>query len=147
MTSITKHRKVIDTMATTATPYSFGTTLPLSYEDAVEKVTAALKEEGFGVLSTIDVKATLKEKIDVDREPYVILGACNPELANQALQAEPDIGVLLPCNVIVYQQDNTTHVTFMDPEAALSLSGNDGIAPLAAEVKMKMERVRDALVS
>jgi uncharacterized protein (DUF302 family) len=132
-------------MSKTQTSYGFGVQVPWNQEEAIERVTAALKTEGFGVLSTVDVQATLKEKIDVDREPYVILGACNPNLANQALQAEPEIGLLLPCNVIVYQQGGRTHVSFMDPVAALSLTGRDEIAPLASEVKTRLQRVLDAI--
>jgi uncharacterized protein (DUF302 family) len=132
-------------MPVARTAYGFGIDVPWQTDEAIEKVTAALKDEGFGVLSTIDVQKTLKEKIDVDREPYVILGACNPGLANQAIQAESEIGLLLPCNVIVFQQDGQTRVSFMDPEAALSLTGNDEIQPLAQDVKSRLERVLDAL--
>ncbi|MEX2425921.1 MAG: DUF302 domain-containing protein, partial [Thermomicrobiaceae bacterium] len=113
--------------------YAFGTPVRWDQNETIERVTAALKEEGFGVLTTIDVQATLKEKIDVDREPYVILGACSPQLANKALDAEPEIGVLLPCNVVVYQMNGSTHVSFMDPEAALSLTGNSQIEDVATE--------------
>jgi uncharacterized protein (DUF302 family) len=127
--------------------YAFGITVPWQQQDAIERVSAALKDEGFGVLTTIDVQATLKSKIDVEREPYVILGACAPQLANQALEAEPEIGVLLPCNVVVYQAHGETRVTFMDPEAALSLTGNDQIRELASEVKARLQRVMTSLSS
>jgi uncharacterized protein (DUF302 family) len=126
--------------------YSFSTTFNGSYDEAILRVTEALSGEGFGVLTEIDVKATLKKKIDVDRRPYIILGACNPALANQALNAEPDIGVLLPCNVIVREEeDDSISVTFMDPESVLQLVEREDVTPLAREVKARLERVRDAL--
>ena len=126
--------------------YSFSTTFDGGYDEAIRRVTEELGKEGFGVLTEIDVKATLKKKIDVDRRPYIILGACNPSLANQALTAEPDIGVLLPCNVIVRQEDDDSiTVTFMDPEAVLELVQRDDVKPLASDVKGRLERVRDAL--
>ncbi len=131
--------------ATYKTSYGIGTDVEMSYEEAVEKVTEALKSEGFGVLTTIDVQKTLKEKIDVDRPRYVILGACNPQFAHQALEAEPDIGLLLPCNVVVYEQDGKTRVAAMDPEAALRLSGNPDVEPMAREVRQRIERVIDKL--
>jgi uncharacterized protein (DUF302 family) len=123
------------------TAYGIGTDVDMSYGEAIEKVTEALKSEGFGVLTTIDVKETLKQKIDVDRPPYVILGACNPQFAHQALEAEPDIGLLLPCNVVVYEHDGKTRVAAMDPEAALKLSGNPDVEPMAREVRQRIERV------
>lgn len=126
--------------------YSFSTRFEGSYEEAISRVTEELAREGFGVLTEIDVKATLKKKIDVDRRPYIILGACNPALANQALNAEPDIGVLLPCNVIVREEeDDSITVTFMDPESVLQLVGRPEVQPLAEEVKARLERVRDAI--
>jgi uncharacterized protein (DUF302 family) len=134
-------------METTKTSYGFGTSVPWTQDEAIERVTAALKEEGFGVLTTIDVQKTLKEKIDVDRPPYVILGACAPSLANQALNAEPEIGLLLPCNVVVYEMNGQTRVAFMDPEAALSLTGNEQISELASEVRGRLERVLTSLGS
>ncbi len=126
--------------------YSFSTRFEGGYGEAISRVTEELAREGFGVLTEIDVKATLKKKIDVDRRPYIILGACNPALANQALNAEPDIGVLLPCNVIVREEeDNSITVTFMDPESVLQLVGRPEVQPLAEEVKARLERVRDAI--
>ena len=123
--------------------YGFGKQVDLPYEEAVERTREALATEGFGVLTEIDVRATLKKKLDVDFRPYVILGACNPPLAHKALSSEIDIGLLLPCNVVVYAGDKegTSVVQAMDPEAALALSGNAGITPLAREVKEKMQRV------
>jgi uncharacterized protein (DUF302 family) len=127
--------------------YGFSVTVPGRFDDVVAKVTEALKPEGFGVLTEIDVKATLKKKIDVDVRPYVILGACNPKLAHQALTTEPDIGLLLPCNVVVREEDNgSITVAFMDPEAVLKLVKNSEIEALAHEVKAKLLRVRDALL-
>ena len=128
-------------MAITTTSYGFGTQVPWTQSEAIERVTAALKEEGFGILTTIDVEQTLKEKLGVETEPYVILGACNPQLAHRALQAEPQIGLLLPCNVIVYQAHGHTTIAVMDPEAALNLADNTAVQPLAEEAKTRLERM------
>ncbi|HEY0674338.1 MAG TPA: DUF302 domain-containing protein [Longimicrobiales bacterium] len=126
-----------------ALAYGFGKTVSMPYEDAVTRTKEALATEGFGVLSEINVRETLKKKLDVDFRPYVILGACNPPLAHQALSNELDIGLLLPCNVVVYAGEgkDTSVVTIMDPEAALELTGNERIRPLAHEVKERLERV------
>ena len=126
--------------------YGFSVTVSDKFDDAITRVTEELQKEGFGVLTEINVQATLKKKLDIDKRPYTILGACNPVLANQAIDAEPDIGLLLPCNVLVREEeDGSVTVAFMDPSAVLTLVDKDGIAELAAQVKEKLERVRDAL--
>jgi uncharacterized protein (DUF302 family) len=129
------------------TRYGIGTTVALPYAQAVERTRDALADEGFGVLSEIDVAATLKKKLNVDFRPYIILGACNPPLAHRALTAERDIGLLLPCNVIVYAADAEGYsvVAAMDPVEALSLTGNDAIRPLAEDVKARLQRVLTAI--
>ena len=129
------------------TRYGISVTVPLAYEQAVERTRAALAAEGFGILAEMDIAATLKKKLDVDFRPYVILGACNPPLAHQALTAEPDIGLLLPCNVIVRADDvpGRTVVAAMDPVEALALTGNERIRPIAEDVKARLRRVLDAI--
>lgn len=129
------------------TRYGIGITVPLPYERAVERTKEALATEGFGVLTEIDVAATLKKKLDVDFRPYVILGACNPPLAYRALSAERDIGLLLPCNVIVYADDipGRSVIAAMDPVEALRLSGNEEIGPLAEDVKARLTRALEAV--
>ncbi|MCK6428411.1 MAG: DUF302 domain-containing protein [Burkholderiaceae bacterium] len=126
--------------------YGFGKTVAMSYEQALEKVTAELQKEGFGVLTEIDVKATMKKKLDHDIPPYKILGACNPPFARRALEAEPTIGLLLPCNVVVRQDDGgAVHVEFMDPDAMQKLSSSPDLAKVAAEVRERLVRVMNAL--
>jgi uncharacterized protein (DUF302 family) len=122
--------------------FGFGKTVDLSFDDALETVTTELEKEGFGVLSEIDVAAKMKAKLGKDMPPYRILGACNPALAYQAIQAVEDIGLLLPCNVLVREDDaGAVHVDFMDPQSVLSLVDDPGVAPLASEVKTKLKRV------
>ncbi|BCO31271.1 hypothetical protein TspCOW1_13740 [Thiohalobacter sp. COW1] len=124
------------------TIYGFGKTVPMDFEHAIDVVTAALKKEGFGVLTDIDVQATLKQKLGEDMPPYRILGACNPPLAHQALTAEPSIGLLLPCNVVVRQEhDGTVHVECMDPAAVLDLVDSSTVHDLVREVRQRLDRV------
>ena len=127
--------------------YGLSTRVSLPYEEAVEQTRAKLADEGFGVLTEIDVRATFKKKLDVDFRPYIILGACNPPLAHQALSGELAIGLLLPCNVIVYQGDDPgeSTVAAIDPVVQLGVTGNDEIGPLAEEVKSRLVRVLDAI--
>lgn len=123
--------------------YGFNAKFKGSFDDAVTKVVEELSKEGFGVLTEIDVKAVLKKKLDVEKRPYKILGACNPVLANQALTAEPDIGLLLPCNVVVREEDDgSVTVGFMDPSAVLQLVERDEIGELAGQVRAKLEKVK-----
>ena len=127
-----------------AKEYAFTTILDTSYEDAVSKVTSALKEEGFGVLTEIDVKATLKKKLGVDFRKYVILGACNPPYAHRTLQADLDVGLLLPCNVIVYETDDRkAYISAIDPVAALEVVKKEELRKIAEEVSEKLKRVID----
>jgi uncharacterized protein (DUF302 family) len=126
--------------------YGFQVTVTGDFDAVVQRVTAALKQEGFGILADMDVTATLKEKLGVERRPYRILGACNPPLASRALDMEPNIGLLLPCNVVVRQEeDGAVVVGFMDPEAVLSLVNRPEMEVLGAEVKSRLGRVRDAV--
>ena len=126
--------------------YALSRTVDLSYEEADARVRAALEEEGFGVLTEIDVKATLKKKLDVEFQQYEILGACNPPLAHQALQTEVDIGLLLPCNVVVRAlDDGRTVVEALDPVRQLSVADNPQLSELANEVRHRMERVIEAV--
>lgn len=121
--------------------YGFSKTVNLSYDQAVEKVTDELKKEGFGVLTTIDVKDTLKKKLNVDFKRYMILGACNPPFAHQALQAEEEIGLLLPCNVVVYEKGDKTVVSAFDPMMMLKIIDNPGVLSVAGEVQSRLKRV------
>lgn len=127
--------------------YGYARTVALSYEQAVERVTATLKEQGFGILTEIDVKATLKKKIDKDFTKYVILGACNPHLASRALAGDIDIGLLLPCNVTVYENpaDGKTVVSVLDPEMMVTLTGRKDIEPLAREARDKVVAALEAI--
>ena len=126
--------------------YTFGKTVALPYEEAVTRATEALAREGFGVLTEIDVKATLKKKLDIDVSPYKILGACNPQFAHRALAIEPQIGALLPCNVVVrVEPGGGTVVEIMDPEAVLRLVDDPQIGAIAREVRSRLERVLAAL--
>ncbi len=127
-------------------PFGFGKEVGLSFEDAVAKVTSELQKEGFGVLSDIDVAAKMKEKLDKEMPRYRILGACNPGLAYQAISAVEDIGLLLPCNVLVREDgEGRVHVDFMDPQSVMSLVDNPGVTPIATEVKGKLQQVMAAL--
>lgn len=130
-----------------STDYGISTAVDLEYGQAVERTKEELANEGFGVLSEIDIAATLKKKLDVDFRPYVILGACNPPLAHRALTAERDLGLLLPCNVIVYAADEGggSVVAAMDPEAALELTRNPEVREVATDVKARLRRVLEAV--
>jgi uncharacterized protein (DUF302 family) len=132
-------------MLTTA--YTLSCTSALPFHDAVERVRAELQSAGFGVLCEIDVQATLRERLGVEREPYVILGACNPHFANQALAAEPALGVLLPCNVVVHEHDGETRVDAIDPERMLSIVPNDELGTVAAEVRQRLAVVVERLAT
>ena len=124
------------------TKYYFGKTVELSFDDAIVRVTEELKKEGFGVLTEIDVQATLKKKLDVDFRLYKILGACNPSFAYKALQAEQNIGLLLPCNVIVQDAGNgKTEIAAIDPLGSMARVENPALEPVAAEIKAKLQRV------
>jgi uncharacterized protein (DUF302 family) len=124
-----------------ATSYTLRQETKLPVGDAVERVRRELQSEGFGVLCEIDVQATLREKLGVEGDPYTILGACNPPLAHQALETEPELGTLLPCNVVVYSRDRVTTISAVDAERMLSIVGNERLAPIAADVKRRLANV------
>lgn len=128
-------------MSQVGSNYTLSTTTDLPFADAVERARDELAAEGFGVLCEIDVQATLKAKLGVERDPYVILGACNPSLAHAALETEPELGTLLPCNVVVYERDGHTHIAAIDAEQMLSIVGNDQLAETASEVRRRLALV------
>lgn len=127
--------------------YTLSATSALPFPEALARVREELAREGFGVLYEIDVQATLKHKLGVEREPYLILGACNPSFAHQALDAEPELGVLLPCNVIVYEREGQTHIAAIDAEQMLSIVGNEKLAGTAAEVQRRLAAVIERVTS
>ena len=133
-------------MAVSGIRYAISHTTHRPFDETVEHVRAALAAEGFGVLCEVDVEATMRAKLGVEREPYVILGACNPPLAHEALTAEPDLGVFLPCNVVVYAGGGVTHVAAVDPRPLFELVGKAEVAPVADEVRARLERVVAAVV-
>ena len=128
-----------------APPYGSGRDLNGSYDTVLPRVLGALKNEGFGVITEIDVRRTMKDKLDVDVPAHVILGACNPKLAHAALEAEPDLGLLLPCNVVVYEIDSGTRVAVVNAKAMLGMVGNEHLAPIADEVQARLNRVLESL--
>jgi len=125
--------------------YRYKRQVDLPYEAAVTKTVVELKKEGFGIPSQIDVRALLKEKLDVNFDKYIILGACNPPFAFRALQAESDIGLLMPCNVIVYEKDGQTFVAAIKPTLSMQMVGNEGLRELASEVENKLKKVVDSV--
>ncbi|HZR45176.1 MAG TPA: DUF302 domain-containing protein [Candidatus Manganitrophaceae bacterium] len=127
--------------------YGIRAAVNASYEETVPRVIDALKKEGFGALTEINVKETIRKKLGKDFPKYIILGGCNPELAYQALTAETEIGLLLPCNVIVYEKEGKTFVSAQDPEAALSIVGNPAVAPVAKQARERLARAIDSLES
>ena len=127
--------------------YSLAIETDRDFDDVVAATRPALADEGFGVLTEIDVKATMKAKLDVDRDEYLILGACNPPLAHEALQAEPELGVLLPCNVVVYRTGGKTRVSAVAAEQMLGMVGNEALMPVATEVGRRLGRVLEAVAA
>jgi uncharacterized protein (DUF302 family) len=128
-------------MSQVGSSYTLSTPTDLPFDEAVARTREQLAREGFGILCEIDVQATLEQKLGIEREPYLILGACNPPLAHRALETEPELGVLLPCNVIVYQEQGHTHIAAVDAEQMLSIVGNDELRPTASEVRRRLEAV------
>jgi uncharacterized protein (DUF302 family) len=127
------------------THYTFGTVIDRSIPEARELVAEALRAEGFGVLTEIDVRATLKEKLGIEREPYLILGACNPQLAHRALEEDPSIGALLPCNVVLRAEDDRTRIEILDPMSALGVTGSAAVEAVATEARERLRRVASAV--
>lgn len=125
--------------------YYFSKKSALGFEEAIEKVTEALKNEGFGILTEIDVKETLKKKLDVEFRPYKILGACNPPFAYKALQAEDKVGIMLPCNVIVQQKENGVEIAAVDPVASMQTIDNPKLGEIANEIRQRLQRVIDSV--
>ncbi len=134
-------------MTQKTTEYAINVKLDLPYEQALEKVTEALKGEGFGILTRVDMKATLKEKLDADFRKYAILGACNPPLAHRALSADLDVGLLLPCNVVVYEEGEGSVVGIMDPISMLGIISKPELEEVAREARSRLERVAEALTA
>ena len=130
-----------------ATGYTLSAITPLQFDEAVERIRTELAGEGFGVLCEIDVQATLRQKLGVETDRYLILGACNPPLAHRALEAEPELGALLPCNVLVYERGGETHVAAIDPERMLSIVGNEALEPIAEDVRARLARVVERVVA
>lgn len=122
------------------TPYAITRTVETPFDETIERVTDALAGEGFGILTTIDVQATMKQKLDLGIAPYTILGACNPQLASRGLAIEPDLGVLLPCNVVVRSDGDRTVIAAMEPLAAMALASNPALEPIATEARERIER-------
>ena len=129
----------------TSQSYTLSSETRLPFEEAVELTRTLLQEAGYGILCEIDVQAKLEEKLGIEREPYVILGACNPPLARQGLDAEPDLGALLPCNVVVYEREGRTHVSAVEPERMLSIVGNEALEPIAKQVRTDLSNVVEGL--
>ena len=127
------------------TAYAITRTVDTPFDDTIERVTDALAGEGFGILTTIDVQATMKKKLHLDIAPYTILGACNPELASRGLAIEPDLGVLLPCNVVVRRDGDQTVIAAMEPLAAMALAGNPDLEPIATEARERIERAVESI--
>ncbi|MGD2166252.1 MAG: DUF302 domain-containing protein [Anaerolineae bacterium] len=132
-------------MARTASEHALRTRLALPYEEAVQAVVNVLKDEGFGVLTEVDVRATLKKKLDADFRKYVIMGVCNPQLAHQALKTDLSIGLLLPCNVVVYEEGGESVVAFLDPISMLGVVENPSLVPVAEEARKRLKRAIDSL--